>query len=284
MAYDVNKVLKIAEEEIGYLEKSAAAYKADPTVLDRKTDGAGKDNYTKYGRDMNKIYPATMNFADYWCDSFVDWCFYQAYGVATAKSLLGGGFDDYTVGSATMYKNHNAIYTTPQVGDQVFFTRTGDIAGCYHTGLVIAVNGTKFTTIEGNTSATGKAVVDNGGCVAKKSRTVSKNTIFGRPNYGTATINASTSTKKETKTETKPGSYLEKGHGKGERLTVTASNLMMRTDATTGSNGKIIDILPRNSQVLWYGYYRINTQGEKWLYVQNPKNKRTGYCHSGYLK
>lgn len=82
---------------------------------------------------------------------------------------------------------------------------------------------------------------------------------------------------------TKPGNYKEKGHEKGTRLKVTASNLMMRTDATTGVSGKILDILSKNAIVLWYGYYRINTNGEKWLYVQNPKNRKTGYCHSGYL-
>lgn len=89
--------------------------------------------------------------------------------------------------------------------------------------------------------------------------------------------------KTEDKTQIKPGNYKEKGHEKGTKLKVTASNLMMRTDATTGVSGKILDILPKNSTVLWYGYYRVNTKGEKWLYVQNPKNRKTGYCHSGYL-
>ena len=74
-----SKVIEIAKAEEGYLEKSAAAYKKDPKVLDEKTDGAGKDNYTKYGRDMHKVYPAVMDFPAYWCDAFVDWCFYKAW-------------------------------------------------------------------------------------------------------------------------------------------------------------------------------------------------------------
>lgn len=95
-----------------------------------------------------------------------------------------------------------------------------------------------------------------------------------------------TKDKTETVTHTKPGNYKEKGHEKGTRLTVDtkSSSLMMRSDATTGTSGKIVDILTKGSMVLWYGYYRINTKGEKWLYVQNPKNRRTGYCYSGYLK
>lgn len=183
MSYDRNKVIQIAAAEVGYLEKSAAAYRANPAILDEKTAGAGYDNYTKYGRDMAAIYPQTMNFADYWCDTFVDWCFYKAYGVATAKSLLGGGFDDYTIASAKMYQKHNALDTTPEVGSQVFFTETKTVDGCYHTGLVIAVNGSTITTIEGNTSATGTGIVNNGGCVAKKTRTLSGYMLFGHPAY-----------------------------------------------------------------------------------------------------
>lgn len=40
------KLINIARTEIGYLEKSKAAYKKSPDVLDGKTDGAGNDNYT----------------------------------------------------------------------------------------------------------------------------------------------------------------------------------------------------------------------------------------------
>ena len=102
-------VIKIAQSEIGYLEKSQAAYTANPGCLYDKTGGAGSDNYTKYGYEMHKVYPAVMDFPAKWCDCFVDWCFYKAYGVSTAKSLLGGNFDDYTVNSSQMYKNKKKI-------------------------------------------------------------------------------------------------------------------------------------------------------------------------------
>ena len=96
MANTVDKVLAIAKAEVGYCEKSASAYKKDPTILDSKTKGAGYDNYTKYGRDMHKLYPAVMDFPAAWCDCFVDWCFQKAYKVSNAKKLLAGNFDDYT--------------------------------------------------------------------------------------------------------------------------------------------------------------------------------------------
>lgn len=181
----VDKVLKIAADEVGYLEKSKAAYKKDPSCIDEKTRGAGSDNYTKYGRDMHKVYPAVMDFPAYWCDAFVDWCFYKAYGVTNAKGLLGGNFDDYTVASCQLYKNKKALDTIPTKGSQVFFTRNGQVSGCHHTGLVYKVDKTYFYTIEGNTSGA-SGVVSNGGGVAKKKYSISAykgKVLFGHPKY-----------------------------------------------------------------------------------------------------
>lgn len=182
---DRNKVIAIAIAETGYLEKSKSAYQKNPDILNEKTAGAGRDNYTKYGKEMHEIYPSVMDFPAPWCDCFVDWCFYKAYGVSTAKSLLGGNFDDYTVASAGMYAKHGALDKKPEVGAQIFFTRNGQASGCYHTGLVIAVSadGKTVTTIEGNTSATGTTIEANGGCVDKKVRNVNAYTLFGHPSY-----------------------------------------------------------------------------------------------------
>lgn len=220
MANTVDKVLKIAEAEVDYLEKSVSAYKKNPNILDKKTDGAGSDNYTKYGRDMHKIYPSVMDFPAAWCDAFVDWCFYKAYGVATAKSLINGNFDDYTVASCGMYDKKNALFTTPKVGDQVFFTKNGQVKGCYHTGLVYKVDGTNFYTIEGNTSGA-SGVVANGGGVAKKQYNISSykgKTLFGRPKYdvkkNTTTTTKTTTTKKTysgTFPTLPPRGYFKKG-------------------------------------------------------------------------
>lgn len=176
MANTVNKVIDIALAEVGYLEKKSNK------SLDSKTANAGSANYTKYGRDMHKLYPSVMDFPAYWCDAFVDWCFYKAYGVANAKGLLGGKFDDYTVASAQLYKNKKAWYTSnPKVGDQIFFKNSTRIN---HTGLVYKVDSKYVYTIEGNTSA-GDEVIANGGCVAKKKYLLTNSRIagYGRPKY-----------------------------------------------------------------------------------------------------
>ena len=188
MANTVDKVLAIAKAEVGYLEKK----NGDARYLYDKKANAGYNNYTKYGKEMHEIYPSVMDYPAAWCDCFVDWCFYKAYGVATAKSLLDGNFDDYTVASALMYKNHNAWYTNnPKVGDQVFFKNS--YGGICHTGLVIAVDNLYIHTIEGNTSAA-LGVVANGGGVAQKKYALNYNRIagYGRPKYDKGNSNTNT--------------------------------------------------------------------------------------------
>lgn len=215
----VDKVIKVATAEVGYLEKSAAAYKKDPSCLNEKTRGAGSDNYTKYGRDMHKIYPAVMDFPAYWCDAFVDWCFYKAYGVANAKGLLGGNFDDYTVASAQLYDNKKALDTTPTKGSQVFFTKNGKVSGCYHTGLVYKVDKTYFYTIEGNTSGA-SGVVSNGGGVAYKQYSIAAykgKVLFGHPKYDVEKKTSSSTKKAEPPKLASATPNLKKG-SKGKQV------------------------------------------------------------------
>ena len=139
----INKVIGIAETEVGYVEK------ASNSQLDNKTANAGSANYTKYGRDMHNIQPSNMDFPAAWCDAFVDWCFYKAFGADLARRMLCGTFDDYTVISADYYKKAGRWYTSPLRGDQVFFKDGGGIC---HTGLVYKVANNKVYTIEGNKS------------------------------------------------------------------------------------------------------------------------------------
>lgn len=177
MSNYASTVIDIATAEIGYLEKKSNKN------LDDKTANAGYNNYTKYGRDMHNIYPSVMDFPAAWCDCFVDWCFYKAYGVANAKSLLGGNFDDYTVASAQLYKNKNAWYTSnPKVGDQIFFKNSsGTIC---HTGLVIQIDSKYIYTIEGNTSSDEGVIANGGGVYRKKySKSYSRIAGYGRPKY-----------------------------------------------------------------------------------------------------
>lgn len=189
----IEKLLGIASNEVGYLEKK------NGNSLYDKTANAGSANYTKYGYEMHKLYPTTMDYPAAWCDCFVDWCFVQAFGKDMAVKMLHK-FDDYTVNSAGYFKNNKEWYKTPKVGDQIFFTDSkGSIC---HTGLVYAVDKTNVYTIEGNTSSA-SGVVANGGCVAKKSYKLNYSRIagYGRPNYNLVEQKISTSIVEYEKTE-----------------------------------------------------------------------------------
>ena len=164
------KLIHIAKEEVGYLEKKSMK------DLDHKTANAGTNNYTKYARDL---YPSLQGQP--WCDMFVDWCFVRAFGQITAREMVGGGFSAYTPTSAQYYKDKGRWNQVPQPGDQVFFKNSDRI---YPTGIVEKTTADKIYTIEGNTSAA-KEVVANGGGVWEKSYHLTHKAIagYGRPDW-----------------------------------------------------------------------------------------------------
>lgn len=212
MANTVDKVLSIALNEVGYLEKRDG----NLSYLYSKTANAGYNNYTKYGYEMHQIYPAIMDYPAYWCDCFVDWCFYKAYGVSNAKALLAGDFDDYTIRSVQLYKNKGAWIPRgsqlPKPGDQIFFNNGREVC---HTGLVYAVGNGYVYTVEGNTSA-GTSVIANGGGVVKKAYLLSNTRIsgYGRPKYDVIDTTAREITESAKKTKKVPNvakATLKKG-------------------------------------------------------------------------
>lgn len=141
----MNKAIEIALAEVGYKGKKSNSQ------LDNKTANiSGK--YNKYARDLDNIsgfYNGKKNSYD-WCDIFVDWCFVQAYGVDKALELLCQPKKSTGAGcsfSMNFYKQKGRLFNAPQVGDQIFFGKAGDI---YHTGLVYKIENGRVYTIEGN--------------------------------------------------------------------------------------------------------------------------------------
>ena len=115
------------------------------------------------------------NLAVHNCDVFVDWLFVTSFGKDLGTRMIYQPLKGLGAGvgySARYYKNNNAYYSSPQVGDQIFFG-DGD-----HTGIVVGVTSATVTTVEGNYSDR-----------------VSKNTFkltdswiagYGRPNWALA--------------------------------------------------------------------------------------------------
>lgn len=147
-------ILTIAAREIGTKESPA------------------NSNRTKYGKEYGMD-------ANPWCAMFLWWVFAQA---DASKLYFGGNKTAYTPTLADWYRKNGAWYSTPKVGDLVFFHNGTRIC---HVGLVESIQGGNITTIEGNTASGNDA---NGGMVMRRARSQvgTKNWYvagYGRPFY-----------------------------------------------------------------------------------------------------
>ena len=272
---DRRQVIDIALAEVGYLEKASNKYLDDPTK------NAGRANFTKYARDIDRIpdFYNTPKQGFAWCDVFVDWCFVQAYGAPLAKALLNQPSRSAGAGckySADYYKRAGRfVVAGPQVGDQIFFGSGNSVT---HTGLVYKVDGSRVYTVEGNTSSA-EGVVANGGAVAKKSYSLTFSGIYGygRPNYDDGYDPAAD---KPAADEVKPEPARSFSKSYAKAYTVTASALNMRSGA--GTDKAILGVLPKGAAFRCYGYYTKQADGTVWLY--GIANGLTGYCSKNYLK
>lgn len=197
MGYTAKKVIEIAQNEVGYLEKKTNKN------LDHKTANAGDKNYTKYARDLFAAGYYNGNKNGYaWCDCFHDWLHYMAAGknakLAQEVICQSGSYGASCTWSAKYYKQAGRFYTSnPKVGDQIFFWNSNKTSVA-HTGLVYHVDKSYVYTIEGNTSGA-SGVIDNGGGVCRKQYSLSYNRIYGygRPNYDQEPVDTKIDTVKE---------------------------------------------------------------------------------------
>ena len=241
----INALIKIAEAEIGYLEKKSNSQ------LDSKTDNAGSANYTKYWRD---VYPSYQ--AQPWCAAVVSRCMMKAFWLETAKKLLKHWPYTYcpTLGDLFV-KNAN-----PKVGDIVIFWRNGEFA---HTGIVTAVSGDKFETIEGNTSGA-SGIVDNGGGVCRKSYYNSNlpGTKFCTPDYSIV---------KNTNT----GSGTTSQSTDEKKMNTVAYVARMTKDCKCyvepgGAQAKMFPVLKKDAVVDVMQYTKNDSAGKKWYFIRIP--------------
>lgn len=169
----VEKLIAVAEAEVGYLEKETNKN------LDDKTENAGDSNYTKYNRDL-LAWTGVGKVKYEWCQAFVDWCFITAFGLENAKKLIYVWTNYTPTGSSAFKKRDRYIKRgqgKPSRGDVIYFyNKTKGRIG--HVGIVYKVTNTKVYTIEGNTSGASE-LVTNGGGVKKKSYALTSTYIDG---------------------------------------------------------------------------------------------------------
>ena len=191
--FTAKRLVEIAVSQLGYHEKNTNANLDSNTA---SNDGSG--NYTKYARDLRNAGYYNGNKNGYaWCDVFVDWCFYQLANQDAKKAqeieCQTGDCGAGCIYSAQYYRAQNRFFSTPEVGDQIFFGVKGDEE---HTGIVETVSASSITTIEGNS---GDQVKRN-----SYSRSNSRIVGYGRPKF--STVSGST-----TPTTSNGHSQLSKG-------------------------------------------------------------------------
>ena len=176
---NIEKLILIAKNEIGYLEKKSNSQ------LDSKTANAGSANFTKYWRDVLPEWNGS-----YWCAVFIAWCFMKAFGLETAKKLLKHWPYVYCPDMQRYFK----LNANPKVGDSVIFWSSKK-KEFVHTGLVTAVIGDRFYTIEGNTAGASDVIVNGGGVCAKSYlNSQMPGTKFCTPDYSLITSSTESTT------------------------------------------------------------------------------------------
>lgn len=218
----IQAAINIAKAEIGYREKASNAN------LDSKTANAGTANYTKYWRDVAPEYQGQA-----WCACFISWVFMKAFNKSKASELLKHWPYISVPNISTKFTN----YSTPKAGDIVMY-HNGSVFN--HTGLVIAVSGNSYTTIEGNTND-GSGVVAEGIGVYQRNRTLSASsgTRFARPDYSIInsinnsgeTTTPSTWTTKSTGVCTGDGVYVRQTPG-GAIMGTVSKGTSLELDGT----------------------------------------------------
>ena len=164
----INKVIKLAESEVGYK--------------------AGANKWTKYGKDLDAIgdfYNFKKNGYNVdWCEIFVDWLFVTAFSPETGRKMIyqpkkstgaGCGF------SAGFYRQNNAWSKNPTLGAQIYYGPYGNES---HTGIVVKFDATYVWTVEGNTGG-GVGQVQKKKLLRKNSNIAG----YGIPNWKLAATN-----------------------------------------------------------------------------------------------
>lgn len=174
MENTVKKLISQACVWTGYLEK-----KSDKK-LDSFTANAGNKNYTCFARDYRTHTGQNLQ-GQPWCAMYVSEVFVQAFGLETAKKMLGGNLYHYCPTGVEQFKKVGRWSLKPEPGAVVFFTN-GQRA--YHTGIVVDVTISQIKTVEGNTSGA-SGVIENGGGVCQKSyaKNYSKILGYGLPDW-----------------------------------------------------------------------------------------------------
>ena len=205
-----------------------AAANAASNEIDYAESG---DNITKFGQWSGCD-------GQPWCAAFAAWAIAQAFDGSkdkAVKALYNCDNVNYTPTLTQYFKDNNAWYNEPKVGDEVMYGNPG----AYHVGLVTAVDEANktYTSVEGNTNDQ----------VTQKEHSsyMDGNVIgYGRPDYTGATNNIAQNTDKS-------GEAIKNVISGDEDFKATGSGLLKRG----GSSGLLRKAAPSR-----YAYGKMKGQ------------------------
>ena len=197
----------------------------------------------------------------------------RAFGLNKAKKLLKHWPYVYCPTLGNLFTRN----ANPKVGDIVIFYHNGTFT---HTGIVTAVNGDRFYTVEGNTSGA-SGIIANGGGVCAKSYLNSQmpGTKFCTPDWNIVadTTTANSSNTAATTEDSKP-SKTPKFVGK-----VTANKLNVRTwVGTENPQIKSYPVLAKGNLVDVCDTVKAK-DGTDWYYIRIA-GKYFGFVSAKYIK
>lgn len=122
-----SEIIAIALSQVGYKEKASNQNLDDPVA------NAGGANWTKYALDLASAGYYNGNKNGYaWCDVFVDWCFFKAYGPTEGQRIqcqtgdLGAG----CTYSMQYYQQHGRFDKTCQAAKGICRNQTSADFSC----------------------------------------------------------------------------------------------------------------------------------------------------------
>lgn len=248
----------------GYLEKATKANLGDFTDAG-KIVNAGYNNYTVYWQWYDELGYGDLQGEPY-CAGAVSTMMASAFGLKTAKSLLCGNLYQYCPTGFSQFKSKERIYSSPKVGDIVFFYNE-NMKRYSHTGIVIGVdsNGVGYTTWEANTSSGNDVVVRNGGATCIKHYSSIKNAKFGRPDWAGHGIAATKA----------PEKIYNITCGANGLKCVAPAALNVRKNPN--KNSTIVSTIAANNYINCTK--KTFTDGDPWFYVPS----KNGWCSAKYL-
>ena len=237
-----SQAIAVAKAEDGYLEKKSNSN------LTSKTGNAGKNNYTKYEKDL------FGTNGNYWCATFVSWVIWMTCGKDKTKAqkvMYALSKSCETIrGKFVAAKRYGA---TPKNGALIFFKGSRH-AGANHIGIVTKYDATYVYTCEGNTSSDA-GVVDNGGAVNQKKYKIKDSKIlgYGYPNYDSETTSKPTT----SSTTSKPSVSTKKGYT-GEFPKLPVRGYFKNKDVSS-------EVCKLKKFLNWYGNYGLDTTNKNYF-------------------